>query len=99
MNLAEFNNNFPSFEATYKAEQQVKQQIQKENDLSIRKKIFEKTYPNLSFNDLKEQSDNWSTDDSCIHYKHTNGNIFSFNYEENYWETSSDKFSDLDDMF
>jgi hypothetical protein len=65
MNLTEFNNNFPSFEANYKEEQQKKQ---KEKDFLSRKKLFNETYPNLSFNDLKEQSDDWSTNDSCIHY-------------------------------
>jgi hypothetical protein len=65
----------------------------------FRKKLFNETFPNLSFNDLKEQSNNWSTDDSCIHYKHINGTIFSFNYEENYWETSSENFLYLNDIF
>jgi hypothetical protein len=87
MNLTEFNNNFPSFEAIYKEEQQKKQKNQKEKDFLLRKKLFNETYPNLSFDDLKEQSDDWSTNDSCIHYKHINGTIFSFNYEENYWDT------------
>ena len=49
------------------------------------KKLFEKKY-NFSFEKLKKQSENYLTDDGCIHYIDIQTNeIYSFNFIEDQW--------------
>lgn len=48
-------------------------------------KIFNETFYDLSFDDLKRQRNNILTDDSCIHYLHKNNQIYSWNYNKKEW--------------
>jgi hypothetical protein len=96
-----FNDTFPSWEKEYN-KQQIKLQNEKnEKEKQFRMTEFSKTYPKLSFNDLKIQNDNYSTDDGCIHYKNViNNQIYSWNFEENEWEEHDiDYQNELSDLF
>lgn len=62
---------------------------------------FTEQYPTLNFKDLQKQSNLYSTDDGCIHYKHLLTNkIYSWNFTEDEWEEHSVKYqSSLLDLF
>jgi len=53
---------------------------------NLKTSLFQEKYPDLSFCDLKKQTDYCSTDDGCIYYKHTlKNNIYSWNYILKKW--------------
>ncbi len=95
MDLNDFNSNFPSFAKQQKAEQKIKQAAKTQQETLIRKAKFNEMHPNISFDNLQNQSDNYQTDDECIHYRHTvTGQIYSWNYFENEWKQHSGKYQE-----
>ena len=98
MNQENFNDQFPSWEKEYNKLKNEKKKNSDEKEKQFRMTEFSKAYPNVSFNDLKIQNNNYSTDDGCIHYKHAiNNQIYSWNYLENEWEENDQ--NDLFDLF
>lgn len=94
-----FNDQFPSWEKEYNKLQNEKKIAKDEQDKQFRMVEFQKAYPTLSFNDLKLQNDNYSTDDGCVHYKHViNSRIYSWNYMENEWEQNWE-LSEMSNLF
>lgn len=89
-----FNPDFFSLESKYNNKN-------KKVVLDLKKTKFDKSYPNLSFNDLQIQNEKYSTDDGCIHYKNiTNNQIYSWNFIENEWEQHSVHYqNELMDLF
>lgn len=96
-----FNDQFPSWEKEYNKLQNEKNKNEKEKEKQFRMTKFSKTYPKLSFNDLKIQNDNYSTDDDCIHYKNViNNQIYSWNLTDNEWEQHDINYqNELSDLF
>ena len=93
-----FNDQFPSWEKEYNKR---KNENKDEKEKQFRMTEFSKAYPNLSFNDLKIQNNNYSTDDGCIHYKNIlNNQIYSWNFIENEWEEHDVNYqNELSDLF
>lgn len=88
-----FNDQFPSWEKVYNKLQNEKKKNKDEKEKQFRMTEFSKAYPKLSFNDLKIQNNNHSTNDGCIHYKNViNNNIYSWKYNENKWVEHSEKY-------
>jgi len=87
MNQENLNDKFPSWEKEYNTLQNEKKKNKDEKEKQFRMIEFSKAYPNMSFNNLKIQTNNYFTDDGCIHYKNViNNQIYSWNYIENEWE-------------
>lgn len=73
---------FPSWENEYK-EMQQRSKNEAEHKMIAE---FSKTYPTLSFNDLKKQKPGCFTNDGCSHYQHMNNKqIYSWLFRENKW--------------
>lgn len=101
MNQEIFNDQFPSWEKEYNKLQNEKNKNKDEKEKQFRMTEFQKAYPKLSFNDLKIQNNNYSTDDGCVHYKNViNNQIYSWNFIENEWEEHSVNYqNELSDLF
>jgi hypothetical protein len=87
---------FITFEEKFNKEQKIKKKIEYKKELHKRKSLFNSKYPNIIFENLKQNND-IETDDNSTHYLDIKNNIiYSYNYYKEEWYISN---SDLNKLF
>jgi hypothetical protein len=62
--------------------------------------LFEQTFPDKDFKDLKIQIDDINTDDGCTHFYHMLEKIvYSYDDDEDEWFISTDPIEELMELF